>query len=83
MTSESPEHSVVTLLDETGVERQFLLHDAFDADGHTYYLVESADDPEQVLLLKETGAGLESVEGEEFERVLAQLEAEDSEGGSG
>ncbi|HEY4028049.1 MAG TPA: DUF1292 domain-containing protein [Candidatus Dormibacteraeota bacterium] len=71
----------VTLLDEVGAERRFLLHDAFDADGKTYYLVEAAEDAEQVLLLKETEAGLESVDQEEFDRVLALLEAED-EGGS-
>jgi hypothetical protein len=70
----------VTLLDEVGAERRFLLHDAFDADGVTYYLVESADDPEQVLLLRESEGGLESVEQEEFDRVLELLEAE--EGGS-
>jgi hypothetical protein len=73
----------VTLLDEAGIERRFILHDAFDADGKTYYLVESADDPEQVLLLSESEGqgGLESVSQEEFDRVLALLEAEE-EGGS-
>jgi hypothetical protein len=73
---------VVTLLDEAGSELRFLLHDAFDADGRTYYLVEAADDPEQVLLLKETEGQLESVDGDEFERVLALLEAEGPEGDS-
>jgi len=73
--------AVVTLLDEGGVERQFVLHDAFDTDGHTYYLVEAADDPEQVLLLRETDRGLESVDGPEFERVLTLMEADSPEGG--
>jgi hypothetical protein len=76
------EGAIVTLLDEGGAERQFVLHDAFDMDGHTYYLVEAADDPEQVLLLRETDGGLESVDGPEFERVLTLLEADDPEGGS-
>lgn len=71
----------VTLFDEAGIERRFILHDALDAGGKTYYLVESADDPEQVLLLGETEGGLESVSQEEFDRVLALLEAEE-EGGS-
>jgi hypothetical protein len=39
-----------------------------------YYLVENVDDPSEVLLLRETTAGLETVEGEEFHRVLAALE---------
>ncbi|HEX6548470.1 MAG TPA: DUF1292 domain-containing protein [Candidatus Dormibacteraeota bacterium] len=66
----------ISLIDESGVERRFRLHDAFDFEGCTYYLVEAADDPDMVLLLKESGDGLESVDQEEFERVLAQLEAE-------
>lgn len=82
MSGSEGEDAVVTLLDEDGAERRFVLHDAFDADGHTYYLVEAADDPEEVLLLRETAAGLESVDGPEFERVLTLLEADDPEGGS-
>ncbi len=73
----------VTLLDEEGVERRFLLHDAFDAEGHTFYVVEAEDDPDQVLLLKETEGLLESVDGEEFDRILALLETNGSEEGGG
>jgi hypothetical protein len=72
---ETPEE--VMLIDEAGAERRFLLHDAFDADGRTYYLVEAADDPEQVLLLREGSGALESVDGEEFDRVLTLLQAEE------
>jgi hypothetical protein len=64
----------VTLIDETGRERQFQLHDAFDHEGAVYYLVENIDDPSQVLLLRESGGALETVEGEEFQRVIAALE---------
>jgi len=67
----------VTLIDEAGAEHRFTLHDVFDADGRAYYLVEAADDPEHVLLLKETAEGLEAVGGEELDRVLALLEAEE------
>lgn len=66
----------VTLIDDTGLERRFLLHEAFDADGETYYLVESADDPQEVLLLKEAAGNLETVDQKEFDRVIALLEAE-------
>jgi hypothetical protein len=66
----------VTLVDEAGVERVFLLHDAFDLEGSTYYLVEAADDPDQVLLLLERSGTLEAVEGAEFDRVLSMLEDE-------
>jgi hypothetical protein len=66
----------ITLIDEGGSERRFLLHDAFDLEDRTYYLVEASDDPDVVLLLKEVSGSLESVEGDEFARVLAMLEAE-------
>jgi hypothetical protein len=71
------EPELVTLIDEQGGERRFFLHDAFDAEGSTYYVVENADDPEQVLLLKQTQTGLESVDGSELERVIGILESED------
>jgi len=64
----------ITLIDEAGQERRFTMHDAFDLDGVAYYLVEAADDPEQVLLLRDAGSGLETVDGDEFRRVMAALE---------
>ena len=64
----------VLLIDEGGAERSFVVHDAFDLDERTYYLVEASDDPQVVLLLKEVSGSLESVEGDEF--ALAMLEAE-------
>ncbi|TMC86025.1 MAG: DUF1292 domain-containing protein [Chloroflexi bacterium] len=64
----------VTLIDEAGVERRFRMHDAFDLDGVAYYLVEDASDPESVLLLRESGSGLETVDGDDFKRVMAALE---------
>lgn len=71
------DHSVakpITLIDETGRERQFQLHDAFDHEGGVYYLVENIDDPAQVLLLREVDGALETVEGDEFQQVIAALE---------
>jgi uncharacterized protein DUF1292 len=67
----------ILLVDENGVDRRFLLHDAFDADGQVYYLVEAVDDPDEVILLKEASGTLESVDEAEFDRVLALLEAEE------
>jgi uncharacterized protein YrzB (UPF0473 family) len=68
------ESQAITLIDESGVERRFQLHDAFDIAEVHYYLVEAADDPSQVLLLREGAAGLETVDGEEFKKVMAALE---------
>ena len=64
----------VTLVDESGVERRFALHDAFDLDGTAYYLVEDVTLPDRVLLLRETPSGLATVDGEEFGRVMSALE---------
>ena len=69
----------ITLIDETGRERQFQLHDAFDHEGAVYYLVENVADPSQVLLLREAGGALETVEGEEFQKVIAALEKDEVE----
>jgi hypothetical protein len=70
------ESEEVSLVDEAGLERRFRLHDAFDLEGDVYYLVESVDDPDMVLLLRERSGTLESVEGAEFDRVLQLLEDE-------
>jgi diaminopimelate decarboxylase len=69
----------ITLIDEAGVERRFRMHDAFDVQEVHYYLVEAADDPSQVLLLRETGSGLETVDGDEFKRVMTALEEDEVE----
>ncbi len=64
----------ITLIDEDGHEREFRMHDAFQLEGVPYYLVEATDDPDQVLLLRESEAGLETVDGAEFRRVMSALE---------
>jgi hypothetical protein len=69
----------VTLIDETGAERRFRMHDAFDLDGVAYFLVEDAQDPDAVLLLRESASGLETVDGDDFKRVMAALERDDVE----
>jgi hypothetical protein len=75
MNTEKPDQAQhLTLIDEGGSERQFRLHDAFELDGAAYYLVENVDDADQVLLLKEGDGGLESIDGDEFQRVMAALE---------
>jgi hypothetical protein len=44
-----------------------------------YYLVEDIDDPDQVLLLRESSTGLETVDGDEFKRVMTALEQDNVE----
>ena len=74
--SDQPEEQTISLIGEDGKERKFLLHDAFDVDEVTYYLVEAEDDANVVLLLKDAEGGLETVEGEEFDRVIKAAEAD-------
>jgi hypothetical protein len=69
----------INLIDEAGVERRYRLHDAFDLEGVNYYLVEADDDPSQVLLLRESAGGLETVDGDEFKHVITALEKDDVE----
>lgn len=64
----------VTLIDEAGHERRFKMHDAFELEGATYYLVEDAADADSVLLLRESESGLETVDGDDFKRVMTALE---------
>jgi hypothetical protein len=66
----------LTLIDEAGAARRFRVHDAIDHEGRTYYLVESVDDPAQVLILRESDGALEAVEGTERDVVLAELEVD-------
>jgi hypothetical protein len=73
-TIQLADDQLVTLIDETGRERRFRLHDAFDLDDVVYYLVEDVDDTTQVLLLREAPGGLETVDGDEFKRVITALE---------
>lgn len=71
---EAPE--TVVLIDEQGKEREFSLHDAFEIEGVTYYLVEDATDPELVLVLREDKGRLATIDGDEFDRILQIMENE-------
>ena len=78
MTEEGLPVETVALIDEDGNELLFALHDAFDVEEVTYYLVEGVDDPELVLVLREQDGKLVSIDGDEFDRIMAMLE-DDSE----
>ncbi|HKB19232.1 MAG TPA: DUF1292 domain-containing protein [Candidatus Dormibacteraeota bacterium] len=69
----------VALVDESGVERRFRMHDAFELEGVSYYLVEDVTDPDRVLLLRESEGGLETVDSDEFKRVMQALEEDNVE----
>ena len=74
MAEEDLPVETVVLIDEDGKELLFALHDAFDVEDVTYYLVEGVDDPELVLVLREQDGKLVSIDGEEFDRIMGMLE---------
>ena len=74
MAEEDLPVETVVLIDEDGKELLFALHDAFDVEDVTYYLVEGVDDPELVLVLREQDGKLISIDGEEFDRIMGMLE---------
>lgn len=74
MAEEDLPVETVALIDEDGKELLFALHDAFDVEDVTYYLVEGVDDPELVLVLREQDGKLVSIDGEEFDRIMGMLE---------
>jgi uncharacterized protein YrzB (UPF0473 family) len=74
VTEEDLPVETVALIDEEGNELLFALHDAFDVEDVTYYLVEGVDDPELVLVLREQDGKLVSIDGEEFDRIMGMLE---------
>ncbi len=74
--TEPGQEQVVALIDEDGRERSFKLHDAVDLDGRAYFLVEAADDPDQVMFLKEVDGNLETVDAVEFQSLVAILESD-------
>ena len=76
MADEELPVETVALIDEDGKELLFALHDAFDVEGVTYYLVEGVDDPELVLVLREQDGKLVSIDGEEFDRIMVMLETD-------
>jgi len=74
MADEELPVETVALIDEEGRELLFALHDAFDVEDVTYYLVEGVDDPELVLVLREQDGKLISIDGDEFDRIMRMLE---------
>lgn len=79
MPAENEGTEPITLIDESGTERTFTMHDAFELEGVAYYLVEAAENPSEVMLLREADRGLETVDDAEFRRVMTALEKDEVE----
>ncbi|HEX3629924.1 MAG TPA: hypothetical protein VHW91_05615 [Candidatus Dormibacteraeota bacterium] len=72
--------------EKTGEEESYVVHDVVEIEGETYYVLQAEADEEQVLILRREGESLVTLDDEEHDRVVEQLEAfeeEDEQGDDG
>ena len=80
------ELETIDLVNEsTGEEETYLVHDVAEIEGQTYYVLQAEADSDRVVILRREGESLVTLDEDEHERVIAQLEeyeeADDEEGG--
>jgi hypothetical protein len=61
--------------EKTGEEESYLVHDVVEIEGETYYVLQAEADEDQVLILRREGESLVTLDDEEHDRVVEQLEA--------
>jgi hypothetical protein len=61
--------------EKTGEEESYLVHDVVEIEGETYYVLQAETDEERVLILRRDGETLVTLDEEEHDRVVEQLEA--------
>lgn len=73
--------------EKTGEGESYLVHDVVEIDGETYYVLQAEADEDQVIILRREGESLVTLDDEEHDRVVEQLEAfeeeDDDEGEDG
>ena len=70
------EVKTIELVNEsTGAQESYLVHDVVELEGETYYVLQAEADAERVLILRREGEALVTLEDEERDRVVAELEA--------
>jgi len=68
--------------EKTGEEETYVVHDVVEIEGETYYVLQAEADEERVLILRREGESLVTLDEEEHDRVVEQLEEyEDEDGG--
>ena len=60
--------------EKTGEEESYLVHDVVEIEGETYYVLQAEADEDQVLILRREGESLVTLDDEEHDRVVEQLE---------
>lgn len=60
--------------EKTGEEESYVVHDVVEIEGDTYYVLQAEADEDQVLILRREGESLVTLDDEEHDRVVEQLE---------
>jgi len=60
--------------EKTGEEETYLVHDVVEIEGETYYVLQAEIDEDRVLILRREGESLVTLDDEEHDRVVEQLE---------
>ncbi len=81
MPDKNGEVQTIELVNEkTGEEETYVVHDVVEIEGETYYVLQAEVDEERVLILRREGESLVTLDDEEHDRVVEQLEEYDEEG---
>src|SRR5438046_9859855 len=60
--------------EKTGEEESYVVHDVVEIEGETYYVLQTEADEDRVLILRREGESLVTLDDEEHDRVVEQLE---------
>ena len=60
--------------EKTGEEESYVVHDVVEIEGETYYVLQAEVDEDRVLILRREGESLVTLDDEEHDRVVEQLE---------
>lgn len=58
----------------TGEEESYVVHDVVEIEGETYYVLQAETDQDQVLILRREGESLVTLDDDEHDRIVEQLE---------
>jgi hypothetical protein len=73
--------SIELVNETTGEGETYLVHDVAEIDGQTYYVLQAEADADRVLVLRREGESLVTLDEDEHERVVSQLEEYEEEDG--
>lgn len=60
--------------EKTGEEESYVVHDVVEIEGETYYVLQAEADADRVLILRREGESLVTLDEDEHDRVVEQLE---------